>query len=296
MPFQGFIHGLPKNGKGYLGVFFADYLQEYHGRVLYVAAEERESVSLQNKFKACNGSKVTVLPTCDRELIRLHIKSGSYDFVFIDSINKAHIDDEFLEQLKSENPTVSFVAICQATKTGNFKGDQSLTHNCDFIIEVINCVAYCEGRFNSSSTVEIFKEPLYQKNPKPKVNNQEDVITPSTSEDQGKEVETQVNSDLPIKEVNIVKAKQSSILERKDLFGAFNISKPKSINIVKADPEVKSIPIVKTDSPGQKDWLRRSRKISYPKKDNGVTAEKVVLYTGLWLVGKFIANSISKGK
>jgi len=162
--FSGIIWGLPKGGKSNFSLRFADYLQEYFGNVVYVAAEEGESVTLQGKFKEIGGSKVTVIETRDRNAIREYLLSKDYNFVFIDSINNAGIDSDFLELLKDENPKKSFIAIVQATKGGTFKGDQALTHNCDFIIKVIEGIAYHEGRFGNTSQVKIFEEPLYKKN------------------------------------------------------------------------------------------------------------------------------------
>jgi hypothetical protein len=162
--FSGIIWGLPKGGKSNLSIRFADYLQEYFGNVLYVAAEEGKSVSMQDKIKSIGGSKLNIIQTRNRDEIKEYIKSSSYDFVFIDSINVAGIDNEFLESIKQENPNKSFVAIVQATKGGNFKGDQSLEHNCDFVIKVVNGVAYHKGRFGPESELNIFAEDLYKKN------------------------------------------------------------------------------------------------------------------------------------
>ncbi len=162
--FAGLIWGLPKGGKSNFSIRFADYLQEYFGKVVYIAAEEGESVTLQEKFKDIGGSKVTVVETRDRDVIRDYLSKKGCDFVFIDSINNAGIDNEFLELLKTENPTKSFIGIVQATKGGNFKGDQALTHNCDFIIKVVDGIAYHHGRFNVASEISIFEEPLYEKN------------------------------------------------------------------------------------------------------------------------------------
>lgn len=163
--FSGIIWGLPKGGKSNFSLRFADYLQEYFGEVVYLAAEEGESVTLQEKFKEIGGSKVTVAESRNREDIREYLKSKSYDFVFIDSINNAGIDSDYLEIIKHENPKKSFISIVQATKGGNFKGDQALTHNCDFIIKVVAGIAYHTGRFNTATEISIFDEPLYQKNP-----------------------------------------------------------------------------------------------------------------------------------
>lgn len=163
--FSAIIWGLPKGGKSNFSIRFADYLQEYFGNVVYIAAEEGESVTLQEKIKAIGGSKVTFAENKDRQSIREYLLEKHCDFVFIDSINNAGIDNEFLELLKKDNPSKSFISIVQATKGGNFKGDQALTHNCDFIIKVVAGVAYHSGRFNTTTEINIFEEPLYDKNP-----------------------------------------------------------------------------------------------------------------------------------
>lgn len=163
--FSAIIWGLPKSGKSNFCLRFADYLQEYFGDVVYIAAEEGESVTLQEKFKQIGGSKITILESRDKNDIRAYLRQKNCQFIFIDSINTAGIDNDFLELIKQENPTKSFISIVQATKSGNFKGDQALTHNCDFIIKVDAGVAQYSGRFNVASEIKIFDKPLYQKNP-----------------------------------------------------------------------------------------------------------------------------------
>ncbi|MDP2174444.1 MAG: hypothetical protein Q8K70_00895 [Bacteroidota bacterium] len=164
-PFYGIIWGLPKGGKSNLTIRFADYLKEYFGTVCYIAVEEGKSVTLQLKIKEIGGSKVTFVELKDKNEIRDYLNYKKFDFIFIDSINSAGIDNDFLELLKSESPKSSFISVVQATKTGNFKGDQALTHNCDFIIKVVLGIAYHEGRFNTNSEISIFDSPLYEKNP-----------------------------------------------------------------------------------------------------------------------------------
>lgn len=194
------IWGLPKGGKSNLALRFADYLQEYFGNVLYVAAEEGKSVSMQDKIKEIGGSDITFIESRNRDDIKDFIGKSKYDFVFIDSINVAGIDNEFLESIKQDNPKKSFVAIVQATKGGNFKGDQSLEHNCDFVIKVVNGVAYHKGRFGLESEVEIFKEPLYLKNVSKKL---ELTVLPTTikplkTDFSDYKIETHKNFNYPI--------------------------------------------------------------------------------------------------
>ena len=157
--------GLPKGGKSNLAVRLADYLNEYFGKSRYVSCEEGESLTLQEKFRDIGGSGMIIIELRDRKRIREYVSANEADFVFIDSINIAGIDAEFIEKIKEENPQKSFVSICQATKGGNFKGDQALTHNCDFTIKVVDGVAYQSGRFGPSAEVNIFEEQLYAKNP-----------------------------------------------------------------------------------------------------------------------------------
>jgi DNA-dependent RNA polymerase auxiliary subunit epsilon/predicted transcriptional regulator len=167
-PFSAIIWGKPKGGKSSFSIRFADYLQEYFGSVCYFASEEGISSTLKLKLIDIGGSNALFSSLRDKNKIREYLKENQFDFVFIDSINKACIDHEFLELLKEESPETSFIAIVQATKGGNFKGDQALTHNCDFVIKVIEGIAYYEGRFNHSGQIEIFTEDLYTKNPNKK--------------------------------------------------------------------------------------------------------------------------------
>jgi len=205
-PFSGIIWGLPKGGKSNLSIRFADYLSEYFGSVCYIAAEEGESVTLQMKIKDIGGSKVTFVELKDKQKIRAYLQSKNYVFVFIDSINNAEIDHEFLELIKRDNPKTSFIGIVQATKSGNFKGDQALTHNCDFIIKVIAGIAYHEGRFNERSEISIFDEPLYVKNPEKEVpeikeSEEEPNVHPEIVEDQITEEENPMALRKPDKQI-----------------------------------------------------------------------------------------------
>lgn len=166
--FSAIIWGKPKGGKSHLALRFADYLQEYFGDVVYIAAEEGESVTLQEKFVDLKGSRVMVFESRNLEEIDEYLSQRKFEFVFIDSINTAGINNESLERLKESNPRKSFIAIVQATKGGNFKGDQALTHNCDFIIKVVDGIAYHTGRFNIATEKPIFESAWYEKNTQPR--------------------------------------------------------------------------------------------------------------------------------
>ncbi len=185
-PFAGLIWGPPKSGKSNLSIRFADYLSEYFGRTCYIASEEGESATLQLKIRDIGGSDMTIAAISDSQTIKRYLESQKFDFVFIDSLNYAQIDYLFLEELKQGSPNTSFIGILQATKGGNFKGNQAFTHNCDFIMKVEDGIAYQQGRFNTESKIQIFEKPLYKKNPDKKT----EVIPETNTEDIQKEVET----------------------------------------------------------------------------------------------------------
>jgi hypothetical protein len=301
-PFHGFIYGLPKNGKSYVGIFFGDYFQEYHGKVLYVAAEEGESVTLKQKFLAINGSKMTVLPSRDRDVIRGFIKSSGCKLVIIDSINNAGIDSAFLESIKDENPNVSTIIICQATKAGNFKGEQELTHNCDFIIEVISGIAKHSGRFNCDSEIDIFKEPLYKKNPlsNKEVQDKEKTVYPDILKIPEAEVPMKLqsaeNRDTAKEIVNNIKPSLTELLKpieshtnpppfflkRDILKGLSGFNEPPKIN-------------QSTNEINRYDW---KKKYSPAKKNINpqLTTNKVLAVTGAWVIGSAIKKLLSNNK
>ena len=82
---------------------------------------------------------------------------SGYDFVFIDSVNKMQLEPEDLEQLKSNNPNVSFIYVFQSTKSGAFRGSQHFMHDVDIVIEIPEKgQAVQNGRFNQGGEMEIF--------------------------------------------------------------------------------------------------------------------------------------------
>jgi hypothetical protein len=68
----------------------------------------------------------------------------------------AKITVDEMEQLKIDNPGISFVTIKQVTKDNKFRGSQEYAHNCDIIIEIIDGIAYQKGRYNPQAEMEVF--------------------------------------------------------------------------------------------------------------------------------------------
>jgi len=150
--FTAMVYGKPKMGKSYLCIDFAGYLARNHGKVLYVAKEEGLDMTLQKKLndKAVAHPNLFVssfLPT----------SITTYDFIFLDSVNRLGLEPTDLNKLKAANPTKSFIFIFQSTKDGNFRGANSFQHDVDVVIEVPQKgKAIQMGRFNQGGEIEIF--------------------------------------------------------------------------------------------------------------------------------------------
>jgi len=166
--FHAMIYGRPKQGKSILAVQFAQYLSENFGRVLYVAAEEGFSVTLQKKIQefAMNNPNLDFANYRVFEQIKEALHVRKYKFVFIDSVNFIKITPEDIEDLKAENKGTAFITIQQATKNGNFRGSQEFAHNCDMVIKVESGQASHQGRFQEPTEMAVFDKPETNANDK----------------------------------------------------------------------------------------------------------------------------------
>jgi len=159
--FHMMVFGRTKQGKSIFCVQFANYFSQNFGRVLYVAAEEGFSVTLQKKIREFGmaNNNMDFANYRNYEQIRAALQAKPYKLVFIDSVNFIKITPEQIEELKAENPQTAFVTVQQATKGGQFRGSQEYAHNCDIIIEVIAGTAHQQGRYQVHSEMPIFDGP-----------------------------------------------------------------------------------------------------------------------------------------
>jgi hypothetical protein len=150
--FTAMVYGRPKMGKSYLCVDFAGYLARNHGKVLYVAKEEKLDKTLQDKLKNKEVAHVNlfVADTLPYDLT-------NYDFIFLDSVNKLGLNVKDLEILKDRNKGKSFIYIFQVTKEGKFRGNNEFQHDVDIIIELPELGKAIQfGRFNQGNKISIF--------------------------------------------------------------------------------------------------------------------------------------------
>lgn len=150
--FTAMVFGKPKFGKSFLCIDFAGYLAENHGKVLYIAREERIGDTIKEKFQETGVAhkNLQVVGNIPADL-------SEWDFIFLDSVTKLGLTPSDLEQLKANNPNCSFVFVFQTTKQGAFRGENGYQHDVDIVIEVPEIgYAIQYGRFNQGGEMNIF--------------------------------------------------------------------------------------------------------------------------------------------
>lgn len=152
--FTAMVFGKPKMGKSYLCIDFAGYLARNHGKVLYVAKEEKLDATLQKKLldKDVSHPNLFVSDSLPEDL-------SAYDFIFLDSVNKLELSPKDLDALKAKNPGKSFIFIFQTTKDGSFRGKNEFQHDVDVVIEIPERGKAVQfGRFNQGGEMKIFPD------------------------------------------------------------------------------------------------------------------------------------------
>ncbi|MHA8108438.1 AAA family ATPase [Aquirufa sp. A-Brett2-W8] len=148
--FTAMVYGLPKSGKSTLCLDFANYLAAHHGKVLFCAIEEGFGYTLKEKIERLKAHHPNLYIT-DRVPENLN----DFQFVFIDSVSKAGMDVNAIDQLRKMHPDTSFIFIYHTTKEGNFKGVNEHAHEVDVIVQVDKGKATSTGRFNAGGSMDI---------------------------------------------------------------------------------------------------------------------------------------------
>ena len=148
--FTAMVYGLPKSGKSTMCLDFANYLASHHGKVLYCAIEEGFGYTLKEKIERLKAhhSNLYITDSVPENL-------NDFQFVFIDSVSKAGMDVNAIDQLRKMHPDTSFIFIYHTTKEGNFKGVNEHAHEVDVIVQVDKGKATSTGRFNAGGSMEI---------------------------------------------------------------------------------------------------------------------------------------------
>lgn len=194
------IWGPPKNGKTAGSLKLANYLTKF-GNVLYNFADQGFNKSTQDLWISsglANNPKAEPSDISTLDALENEIKTGKYDFVFIDMISdyirtEKITPQDFKERFMKQFPNVSFILIFEVTKGGNFKGDQGWTHLVDAIITVEDFFMENRGRYGTGDYVvweEGFKKFNVKRYAEWLENNAESVTEEQTEEILTKEVES----------------------------------------------------------------------------------------------------------
>lgn len=154
-PAKGFsmmVFGNPGQGKSTFALGLARDLASA-GKVLFVSAEEHGSYTLQDKLSRVGGGvqnlhfagKLGEVPLSD------------YQYLFVDSVQVAGLSLEAFRAMKRDYPRLSIILIMQATKEGNFKGNQEWGHEVDTIVQVEEGKATTtKNRFAALASVRVW--------------------------------------------------------------------------------------------------------------------------------------------
>lgn len=138
-PDRGFamaVHGASGQGKSTWTVDLAKDLANHQNKVLFVAAEEGLSKSLQRKFEGYRSPNIMLAECRNLTTVREALRRSQYDAVVLDSVQELNIRAEQLRKLRTTHPQTSFIYILQATKAGAFKGDNAFAHDSQITIKV----------------------------------------------------------------------------------------------------------------------------------------------------------------
>jgi hypothetical protein len=162
--FTAMVYGQGKNGKSSFSLQFAKMLAT-KGLVLYNFAEQGITATTQDLIKSMGiGNSDNIILSGGRTLAELRetLKAAKPKFVFIDLMNYYEISpDEMFRFMKNEFPQTAFILVMEATKDGNFKGDNGWLHIVDARIECKDFVATNSGRLGFGEFV-IWPEKVAQ--------------------------------------------------------------------------------------------------------------------------------------
>jgi hypothetical protein len=141
--FNCIIHGMPGEGKSTFAIQFAHYLAVNFGKVLYVSGEEGWNKTLKDKFQKVNAitPDLHIADIRKYEEITMEVKTNTYNFIFVDSLDTMGIDSKKLKALRNHYKNVAIISICQSTKDGKMRGSNEIVHDTDIAIRVEKGIA-----------------------------------------------------------------------------------------------------------------------------------------------------------
>ncbi len=138
------------------------FARQFNAKVLYVAAEEGLSYTLQNKFERLNAfdPNIFIVSQIPKDI-------SGFDVVVIDSVSSLKMQPTDFISLKRKNPEKSFILVFQSTVNGNYRGSKEFEHEVDVSIN-INENGYAKtmkSRFGGTGSIKVFaraSDPVYK--------------------------------------------------------------------------------------------------------------------------------------
>lgn len=146
-PERGFsmaVHGAPGQGKSTFTARLAYDLAVANGNGIYISAEEGFSQSLQNKMAEFTTDHLSFSDHRTLDDVEYELQQNHYDVAVLDSVQQMNIGPDELLRLRQAYPRTSFIYILQATKGGDFKGNNRFAHDADVQIKLDGYVPVCQ--------------------------------------------------------------------------------------------------------------------------------------------------------
>lgn len=154
--FHILIHGNSGEGKSTFCLWFAKYLAENFGVVLYVSGEEGTNKTFYDKlqYTAANVKDLHILDVRTGDEFMDEIMENEAHFIFLDSLHDMDIDAEKMKRIFQKYKNSAFICIDQNNKKGDLLGANEKKHICDTVVNVRNYIAETtKNRFKSKGMV-----------------------------------------------------------------------------------------------------------------------------------------------
>ncbi|MBA2611915.1 MAG: hypothetical protein H0U95_08095 [Bacteroidetes bacterium] len=136
--FHALIHGNSGEGKSTFCMWFARYLVENFGRVLYVSGEEGLNKTFQDKLKACKVyiEDFYLLDVRTGDELMKEVSVNDFNFIILDSLHDMEIDAKKLKIIFERYKNTAFICIDQNNKKGDLLGANEKKHLVDIVVNV----------------------------------------------------------------------------------------------------------------------------------------------------------------
>lgn len=161
--FHILIHGNSGEGKSTFCLWFARYLAEKHGSVLYVSGEEGVNKTFHDKLIYCKAEvdDLHILDVRTADEFMQEVNPNEFHFIILDSLHDMEIDARKLKVIFERYKNTAFICIDQNNKKGELLGANEKKHICDTVVNVKNYIAETtKNRFKAKGM--IFKTEDFQ--------------------------------------------------------------------------------------------------------------------------------------